>query len=289
MNTVNRVVAGDDPGGRDGPWFDSHFHLQGDYGEQWDDPMDAIDDAHASGVVGGICVGTDLQSSRDASTLTANLWSRSGKFGLWYTVGVHPHNAGTWPEVADEIGSLVAGGAGGRRGHRAAELVAIGECGLDYHYGPPERAAQRDAFIAQIDLARRYDLSLVVHSRDAWDDTFAILDGTELPDRVIMHCFTGGPAELERSLAAGAYVSFSGVVTFKNAPEVQEAARRCPADHILVETDAPYLSPVPHRGKPNRPGWVALTGARVAALRGEDKASFCDTVLGNARRAFALE
>ena len=150
-------------------------------------------------------------------------------------------------------------------------MLAVGECGLDYHYDHSPRAVQRTAFAAQIHLAHERDLPLVIHTRDAWDDTFddpATVEGVR--ERTIFHCFTGGPAEADRCLDLGAFLSFSGIVTFKSAAEVRDAARRCPADRLLIETDSPYLAPVPHRGRPNQPAYVRHVGEYVATLRGED-------------------
>ena len=139
-------------------------------------------------------------------------------------------------------------------------MVAVGECGFDYHYEHSPRAAQRDAFAAQVELARRYDLTLVVHSRDAWDDTLDVLRAAGPPQRTVLHCFTGGPDEARRCLDLGAFLSFSGIVTFKGAQDVRDAAALCPLDRLMVETDAPFLAPVPHRGKQNRPAWVVAVG-----------------------------
>ena len=146
-------------------------------------------------------------------------------------------------------------------------VVAIGECGLDYHYDHSPRDVQRAAFAVQIALARQRGLALVVHTREAWDDTFDLLSAEGPPERLVLHCFTGGPDEARRGLDLGAYLSFSGIVSFKGADDVRAAAALCPLERLLVETDAPYLAPVPHRGQPNRPAWVPLVGAAVAAAR----------------------
>ena len=140
-------------------------------------------------------------------------------------------------------------------------VVAVGEAGLDYYYDHSPRDVQRAAFAAQIQLAHERRLPLVIHTRDAWDDTFDVLAAEGVPERTIFHCFTGGPDEARRCLDIGAFVSFSGIVTFKNATPIQEAARVVPLDRILVETDAPYLAPVPHRGQPNQPAWVPFVGS----------------------------
>ena len=150
------------------------------------------------------------------------------------------------------------------------EVVAVGEAGLDYHYDHSPRSVQRQVFAAQVELANRRDLPLVVHSRSAWDDTLAVLDREGIPSRTVMHCFTGGPEEAEECLRRGAVLSFSGIVTFPKASEVRDAARICPLDLLMVETDSPYLAPVPHRGKPNRPALVGVVGAAVAEAKGLD-------------------
>ena len=147
-------------------------------------------------------------------------------------------------------------------------VVAVGECGLDYFYEHSPRDAQRTAFAAQIALAHAHDLALVIHARDAWPDLFDVLQAEGVPERTVLHCFTGGPDEVERCLRAGMYVSFSGIVTFKNAADVREAAARCPLDRLLVETDSPFLAPVPHRGRTNEPSYLPFVGEAIAAVKG---------------------
>ena len=147
-------------------------------------------------------------------------------------------------------------------------MVAVGECGLDYFYEHSPRAAQRAAFAAQIALAHAHDLALVIHARDAWADLFDVLAPKGVPERTVLHCFTGGPDEVERCLAAGMFVSFSGIVTFKNAADVRAAAARCPLDRLLVETDSPFLAPVPHRGRPTSRRTCPFVGEAVAAVKG---------------------
>ena len=164
----------------------------------------------------------------------------------------------------------------------------MGECGFDYHYEHSPRGAQRLAFAAQVDLARRRGLTLVVHSRDAWDDTLDVLCAEGPPERTVLHCFTGGPAEARRCLDAGAYLSFSGIVTFKAADDVRAAAALCPLDRLLVETDAPFLAPVPHRGRENRPAWVAVVGAAVAEVKGMAPDALARASAAATRAAFAL-
>jgi TatD DNase family protein len=167
-------------------------------------------------------------------------------------------------------------------------VVAVGECGLDYHYDHSPREVQREVFAAQVALAASRGLPLVVHTREAWADTFDVLAGEDRPDRIVFHCFTGGPAEARRCLDLGGHLSFSGIVTFPSASEIREAAVLCPADRLLVETDSPYLAPVPHRGRPNRPALVPVVGAGVAQARGEPVDEIAETTWRNAERVFDL-
>ncbi|MGH9268891.1 MAG: TatD family hydrolase, partial [Acidimicrobiales bacterium] len=199
---------------------------------------------------------------------------------VWATVGLHPHDAkdGLDPVVAVLDAALAAG----------APVVAVGECGLDYHYDYSARPVQREVFAAQVGLAHDRGLALVVHSREAWDDTFAILAAEGVPERTVLHCFTGGPVEARRGLDLGAVVSFSGIVTFPKSLPVQEAAVLCPLDRLVVETDAPFLTPVPHRGQPNRPALVPVVGEAVARLRGVGSEVVEAATSANTRRVFSL-
>jgi len=225
-------------------WVDSHCHLQ-----SLPDPDAAIDRAREAGVTGMVCVGTDLETSRQAVELAAR------RPEVRATVGLHPHDASRFTAEWDALEELAAG----------ADVVGVGESGFDFHYMHSPGDAQEVAFRAQIGLAKRLDRALVVHSRDAWDATFGVLADEEPPPRTIFHCFTGGPDEARRALDLGANLSFSGIVTFPNADDVRGAAAMTPLDRLLVETDAPYLAPVPHRGRANEPALVPLVGAAVAA------------------------
>jgi TatD DNase family protein len=167
-------------------------------------------------------------------------------------------------------------------------VVGIGECGLDYHYDHSPRPVQRDAFALQVELARRHGQALVIHTREAWDDTLDILTAQGVPERTVVHCFTGGPDEARRCLAIGAFLSFSGVVTFKNAADVREAVALCPMDRLLVETDTPFLAPVPHRGTVNEPSRVPVIGAAIAQVKGVETALVAEVSTRNARSLFAL-
>ncbi|HXL40348.1 MAG TPA: TatD family hydrolase, partial [Myxococcales bacterium] len=195
------------------------------------------------------------------------------------TAGVHPHDAARASEA--DFGEL-------RRICQDPDVVAVGEAGLDFHYDHSPRDAQRSAFVRQIRLAKELGKPLVVHTREADQETAEIL-GRELgPDGGIIHCFTSDWVAAQRYLALGMYLSFSGVVTFKNAEAVRDAAVRAPLERILVETDSPFLAPVPHRGKRNEPAYVALTAQALAALRGLPADELARATTENARRALRL-
>ena len=250
-------------------WIDSHCHL-------WEGGADQVAEAHRDGVEWVVDIGTDVERSIAAIGRAATL------DGVAATVGLHPHDADQGPVALDALEHLLTAP------DATAAPVAVGECGLDYYYEHSDRSAQRAAFAAQIAMAHRYDLALVIHSRDAWEDTFDVLDAEGVPERTVFHCFTGGPDEARSALDRGATLSFSGIVTFRNAPEARDAAALVPADRYLVETDAPYLAPEPNRGKQNRPSWVRLVGAAVAAARGSSVTQVAAETTANARRVFRL-
>jgi len=244
-------------------WIDNHCHLDDD------SAADVIAVAAEAGVVRFIDVGCDVAGSKASI-------ARAEKFDcVFATVGVHPH------EAKDGI-------AGIEELLEHERVVAVGECGLDYYYDHSPRDQQRQVFAEQIGLAHKHDLALVIHTRDAWDETFEILDREGVPDRTVFHCFTGGADEAEAGLARGAMLSFSGIVTFKSADDVRAAAALCPLDRLLVETDSPYLAPVPHRGKPNQPANVALVGAHVADVKDVSLHQVAADTWDNAHRLYRL-
>jgi TatD DNase family protein len=272
-----------------GPWLDSHCHLQDTYRPGGVDVLEAVTEAADAGVTGFVCVGTDAETSRQAVTLVREIRDHASSsnsalpssFQAWATVGLHPHDASHGlPEVAGVLADALA--------NQPGVVVGVGECGLDYHYDHSPRSVQRDVFAEQIALARRLRLTLVVHSREAWDDTLDLLRHADRPERVVLHCFTGGPDEARQCLDLGAYLSFSGIVTFKTADDVRAAAALCPLDRLLVETDAPFLAPVPHRGQDNRPAFVALVGAAVAAVKDMAPVDLASSSVAATRQAFAL-
>lgn len=245
-------------------WTDSHCHV----------PYEGVDEsviaeARDAGVTRLITVGTDAAQSAAAVDVAGR------HEGVWATVGLHPHEA---KFGVSTIEPLVG----------APKVVAIGECGLDYYYEHSPRAAQREAFAAQIGLAHAHKLALVIHTRDAWEETFDILRAERVPDRTVFHCFTGGPDEARHALELGACLSFSGIVTFKPADDLREAARVCPLNRLLVETDSPYLTPVPFRGERNRPALVPHVGAGVAAAKGVPVEAVEAATWTNAARIFNL-
>jgi TatD DNase family protein len=248
-------------------WIDSHCHLPEA------EAAELVVEAGDAGVGTMISVGCDRASSLEALALAARFP------GVHATVGLHPHEA---RHGVDTIADLFGGVDG-------TGPVAVGECGLDYHYDHSPRDQQRDAFAAQIALAHRLGLPLVIHTREAWDDTFAILDAEGVPERTVFHCFSGGPDEARRGLDLGAYLSFSGIVSFPSADDLRAAAALCPPRRLLVETDSPYLAPVPHRGKKNQPGWVPLVGAAVAEARGEKVEAVAEATWHNAAAVYRLD
>ncbi|MGH9089738.1 MAG: TatD family hydrolase, partial [Acidimicrobiales bacterium] len=263
----------------------------------------ALDRAAAAGVRRMVCVGTGAVTSAAALVLARR--SAAGELGagegadggeregteagedsgrtprLWATVGLHPHHASEGTEATTRlVEEAVAVGDGA--------LVAVGECGLDYHYDHSPRKVQRRAFAEQVALAQRHGLALVIHARDAWADLFDVLAAEGVPERTILHCFTGGPDEARRCLDAGMYVSFSGIVTFKSAVGVRDAASVVPLGRLLVETDSPFLAPVPYRGKPNEPALVPLVGEAVAAVKGVAPAELAEATDRAAREVFGV-
>ncbi|HEX4216910.1 MAG TPA: TatD family hydrolase [Acidimicrobiales bacterium] len=281
-------------------WFDSHCHLQDEYLEaaSSDGPSGglhatplnaALARASQAGVTRLVCVGTDAVSSAQAVALARSLGApgsaaRAEDIEAWATVGLHPHDASEGVDAAAAVldKALEADDRG------PSVVVAVGECGLDYHYDHSPRDVQREAFAAQIELARGHGLALVIHTREAWDDTFDVLASTGVPERTVFHCFTGGPTEARRCLDMGASLSFSGIVTFKSAGDVREAAQLCPLDRLLVETDSPFLAPVPHRGSVNEPARVSLVGAAVAVAKGLTAEAVAEASTRCARAVFNI-
>ncbi len=261
-------------------WFDNHCHLPDDV----DEMTATLHRARAAGLVGLIDVGTDETSSEAAldRALRAGQGAIAGEIpSLWSTAGLHPHDAATAGDSVslDWVVNLL-----GRD-----PVVAVGECGLDYHYDHSPREVQRRVFASQVAIAVDHGVPLVIHSREAWDDTFDILTSEGVPESTVFHCFTGGAGEARRALDIGAHISFSGIVSFRSADDVRQAAMLCPPDRMMVETDSPYLAPVPKRGRPNQPAFLPFVGAALAEARGESLVAVATRSVMNARRFYRLD
>jgi TatD DNase family protein len=248
---------------------DTHCHL--DLMEA--NVADVVERSRAAGVTTLVTVATDLASSAQS------IGAASTYAGVYATVGIHPHNA---IEATDHVLKLLAGLA------CHPKVVAIGETGLDWFRDHSPRIRQEESFREHIRLAKEFDKALVVHDRDAHDDVVAVLDDERAPERTIFHCFSGNADLVNLCAERGWFMSFAGNVTFKNAPGLRQAAAAAPRELLLAETDSPYLSPHPYRGKPNEPARVLLTVAQLAKLHGTSMAAMGRTTTENALRAFAL-
>jgi TatD DNase family protein len=254
-------------------YIDSHCHIDMD---AFDADRDAVvARARAAGLQNMLVVGcVDAANGHRRALATAEA------LGLPASAGVHPHDSKLATEA---IHAELTDWA------RAKRIVAIGEIGLDYHYDHSPRETQRAVFRRQIGIAREVGLPIIIHTREAEDDTAAILEDERVQELGgIIHCFTGTPPLAERALALGFYISFSGIVTFPRATNVHEVARTVPLDRLLIETDAPLLAPIPHRGKRNEPAHVVEVARKVAALRGTTPEAIGQAALDNFNRLFRL-
>ena len=259
--------------------IDTHCHL--------DDPAYAADlaevlaRARTAGVTSFVTVGTDGETSRRAGELAQTDAAISA------VVGIHPHEAGCWTA---ELGTALETQA------QRPKVVAFGEIGLDYYYDRSPRDVQRAVFRQALEIARRRQLPVVIHCRDAphndrgraWDDLFAILrDVLHPPMRGVLHCFAGGPDQARIALDLGLTISFSGILTFKTAQDLRDVASWVPLDRMLIETDSPYLAPVPFRGKTNNPSYVPFVAQQLATLRSCSVESIGETTSANFSRLFS--
>jgi TatD DNase family protein len=248
---------------------DSHCHLADDAFAE--DLAAVIDRARGAGVRKALCIlaAGDEKESAAASHVRA-LWP-----DVCFSVGVHPHQAGQFAGRLGDVSTCV------REGLRSERARAIGEIGLDYHYDFSPRDVQQEVFRVQVALARELGLPVVIHTREATDDTFQILRDAGPDLRGVFHCFTGGTKMAADALDLGFFISLAGIVTFPRASELREVARLVPDDRLLVETDAPYLAPVPYRGKRNEPSFVARVTEAIAEVRGVSAADLGSSVTRN--------
>ena len=252
--------------------IDSHCHLN--YEGLAERQAEVLANARARGVCGFLNISTRQSEWDDVISVATR------EPDVWATVGIHPHEADNHPDLGAAV--LVEAAAHPR-------VIAIGECGLDYYYDKSDRAAQRERFAAHVEAARETGLPLVVHTRDAEEDTAAMLGEAVGKGGVtgVLHCFTGSRALASRGLELGFYVSLSGIVTFKNAQDLQETARTIPLERLLVETDSPFLAPVPHRGQTCEPAFVADTAAFLSDLRDEPLDELAEATSANFFKLFS--
>ena len=252
--------------------IDSHCHLN--YEGLVERQGEVLQTARERGVAGFLNISTRQREWADIIGVAER------EPDVWASVGVHPHEADAHPDLG--AAALVQAADHPR-------VIAIGECGLDYYYDKSDRDAQRERFQAHIDAARQTGLPLVVHTRDAEADTAEMLSSAVREGGVtgVLHCFTGSAELARKGLDLGFYVSLSGIVTFKNAQDLQETAKWLPADQMLVETDSPFLAPVPHRGQKCEPAFVADTARFVAGLRGEEPEQLAEATTANFFKLFA--
>jgi TatD DNase family protein len=252
--------------------IDSHCHL--DYFTPQELP-EVLERAHAAGVAEMVTIGTTMAQSEKLPAIT------EAHSNLWCTVGVHPHHAAEAPIPSPEALAELT---------RHPRVIGVGESGLDYFYDRSPRDVQAENFRANIRGARLGGVPLVIHARDADDDIETILrEETDRggPFAFLLHCFSSSRALAEAALALGGFISFSGILTFPRSNELREIARDIPFDRLLVETDAPYLAPVPFRGKRNEPAFVAHTAKKLAELRGMTPVALADVTAANFRRLFS--
>jgi TatD DNase family protein len=256
-------------------FIDSHAHL--DVPQYDADRAEVIDRARAAGIdtMLEICGSDIAKGSLDVGIKLAEEHSF-----IYAAVGVHPHEASLYDEALER--KLIE-----MSGHE--KVVGWGEIGLDYYYDNSPRDVQRKVFRRQVELGRRCELPLIIHTRDAEEDTIAILRDASHDYSGVIHCFTGTQDLAESAIRMGFYISFSGVLTFKTAGDLREVARNTPLDKILIETDCPYLAPVPHRGKRNEPAFVKETAAKLAEIKGASIDEIARITSANFKRLFKLQ
>ncbi len=249
---------------------DTHAHL-----DVLDSISEVMDRALRDGVEAVVAVSSDLESSKKTIEISNSFHT------VYSAVGIHPHEASCFDDgVRDHLADLV----GEKR------VRAIGETGLDYHYSHSSKESQILSFANHLELSIQFDLPVVIHIREAFDDVLSILRKPGFSNaRGVIHCFTGDYEIAKRFIDLGFFISFSGIVTFKNAENVRDAAKRIPLDRMLIETDSPYLAPVPFRGKKNEPAYVKHVAEKIAELRGASFEHIAEITTSNARELFKLD
>lgn len=248
---------------------DSHCHLDN---EQFAGDLDGVlSRAADAGVTGMLAIGTgDGPPELDRAVALSARYPQ-----VYATVGVHPHDASkATAKTFDDLRALIG----------EPKVVALGEIGLDFHYNLSTPEVQREVFLEQLKIAREAGKPIVIHTREAWDETMAILREHWAGRPGILHCFTGTPEQAREAIDLGFHLAFGGVMTFPKAESVRDAARITPADRLLLETDAPYLAPVPHRGKRNEPAYTAHTARKLAEVRGVEPAEIARITTANFER-----
>lgn len=252
--------------------FDSHAHVDDKRFD--DDREETIARAKEAGLEAILNAGADMFSSARAVEL-------AGKYAMVYaSVGIHPHDAkeareADYPKLAEWC--------------RQAKVVAVGEIGLDYHYDLSPREVQRQVFIRQLDVARQMNMPVIIHNREAHADSMAIVKAEGKGLTGVFHCFSGSVEMVRELLKMGWYVSVAGPVTFANAHKLHEVVQSVPLERLLVETDCPYLTPEPFRGRRNEPAYVRYVAEKVAAIRGMDAAELAAATTANAKRFFGID
>ena len=254
---------------------DSHCHLADDAFTE--DRAGVIERARAAGLTGAVCI---LAAESDVEAARAVEVSASWP-AIRFAVGLHPHQAGRFAGKELEVGAFVRHAVQG-----LPQVRALGEIGLDYHYNFASKDTQQAVFRNQRQLAAELDLPFIIHTREAEEDTIAILKEAGGPFRGVLHCFTGTQWLADEALALGLHVSFAGIVTFPKAANLRDVARQVPADRILCETDSPYLAPTPYRGKRNEPAWVVRVAEELASLRQEPVERLADRIDANFAELF---
>jgi TatD DNase family protein len=251
-------------------WFDSHCHLH-TVAER--EPLDEVLRRARGALVNDVLsLGLDAETSQQVRDLTVNE-------GVWAGAAFHPSETKGWQDSwIEPIDRLL----------EDPKVVAVGETGIDHYWDRDFDLDQEAAFRAHIQMSKKHDKALVIHTRDSLDVTLAIVDDAGPPERLVFHCWSGDDDQLHRALELGSYISFAGNSTFKKNATLRELAAAVPSDRILIETDSPYLTPEPHRGKSNEPAFVAHVGAALAEVRGEEVAAFAEMTTQNARTLFGL-